>query len=114
MSTSTNSGYNYQKYAKELSWKFIRNHEESERILKFLFESISRDLAHGSRVYFRGFGRFKKVIRPPRKYRNFKTGEIEIRPAKKDIDFKPAKKLLSMLQTAPSRGLPQKRSTHRW
>ncbi len=95
---STNSGYNYQKYAKDLSWEFIRNYEESERILKFLFESISKDLARNKRVYFRGFGRFKKVTRPPRKYRNFKTGEIETRPAKEDIDFNPSKKLLSTLK----------------
>jgi len=95
---STNSGYNYRKYAKELSWEFIRNYEESERILKFLFESISKDLSRNRRVYFRGFGRFKKVTRPPRKYRNFITGEIETRPAKEDIDFNPSKKLLSILK----------------
>ncbi|MCK4272594.1 HU family DNA-binding protein, partial [bacterium] len=47
--------------------------------------------------YFRGFGSFKKVLRPPRKYRNFITGEIETRPAKKDIDFNPSKKLLSRI-----------------
>lgn len=88
----------YQKYAGQLSRKFIRNHEESERILKFLFESIARDLAQGKRVYFRGFGSFKKVRRPPRKYRNFITGKIETRPAKKDIDFNPSKALLQKLR----------------
>ena len=91
------AGYNYQKYAAQVSRKFIRNHEESERILKFFFGSISKDLARGKRVYFRGFGSFKKVLRPPRKYRNFITGEIETRPAKKDIDFNPSKKLLSRI-----------------
>ena len=98
MRTSTKSGCNYRKYAKELSWEFIRNYEESERILKFLFESISEDLANSNRVYFRGFGSFKKVTRPPRKYRNFITGKIETRPAKEDIDFNPSKKLLSTLK----------------
>ena len=88
---------NYQKYAAELSHKFIRNHEESERILKFLFERISQDLARGKRVYFRGFGGFKRVKRPPRKYRNMITGKIETRPAKKDVDFNPSKKLLEKL-----------------
>ena len=87
----------YQKYAEAISHKFIRNNAESERILMFLFDTISKDLADGKRVYFRGFGRFKKTIRAARKYRNFKTNKIEIRPPKKDIDFKPSKKLISMI-----------------
>lgn len=89
---------NYQDYAKQLSHKFIRNYEESERILKFLFEKISQDLAKGKRVYFRGFASLRKVTRPPRKYRNIATGKIEISPAKKDIEFNPSKKLLKRLQ----------------
>ena len=88
---------NYQNYADQLSRKFIRNHEESERILKFLFEKISQDLAKGKWVRFRGFGSFRKVKRPPRKYRNMITGKVETRPAKKDIDFSPSKKLLHRL-----------------
>lgn len=88
---------NYQDYAEQLSHKFIRNHEESERILKFLFEKISQDLAKGKRVYFRGFGSFRKVKRPPRKYRNIATGKVETRPPKKDIEFNPSKKLLRRL-----------------
>ncbi len=88
---------NYQTYAAKLSDKFIRNHEESERILKHLFKNISQDLSQNKRVYFRGFGSFKKVIRPPRKYRNFKTNRIETRPAKKDIKFSPSAKLLKNL-----------------
>jgi len=91
---------NYQDYAKQLSHKYIRNYEESERILKSLFEKISQDLARGQRVYFRGFGSFRKVLRPPRKYRNFKTGKIETRPAIKDIQFTPSKKLLRRIRKA--------------
>lgn len=94
---------NYQDYAKELSHKYIRNHEETERILKHLFKRISQDLARGKRVYFRGFGSFRKVRRPPRKYRNFITGKIETRPAIDDIDFAPSKKLLSMLRRHPTK-----------
>jgi len=88
---------NYQTYAAELKIKFIRNHEESERILKFLFLRIAQDLSQGHRVYFRRFGSFQKVLRPARKYRNFKTNQIETRPPKKDIQFKPSKKLLNIL-----------------
>ncbi len=88
---------NYQDYAQQLSHTFIRNYEESERILKFFFKKISEDLARGKRVHFRGFGSFIKVIRPPRKFRNMITGKIETRPAKKDIEFNPSKKLLKSL-----------------
>lgn len=89
---------NYQDYAQQLSRKFIRNHEESERILKFLFEKISQDLAKGERVRFRGFGSFLKVTRPPRKYRNIATGKVEITRPKKDIEFSPGKKLLKRIR----------------
>ena len=89
---------NYYDYAQQISHKFIRNYEESKRILKFLFEKIAHDLSRGKRVRFRGFGSFKKVIRPPRKFRNLITGRIETRPAKKDIEFNPSKKLLQSLK----------------
>lgn len=88
---------NYQDYTKQLSHKFIRNDQESERILKFLFERISQDLAKGKWVRFRGFGSFRKVIRPPRKYRNIATGKVETRPPKKDVQFNPSKKLLKRI-----------------
>lgn len=89
---------NFEKYAAELSRKYIRNHEESERILKFLFKRIAQDLSQGKRVYFRGFGSFKKVRRPPRKYRNFITNKIETRPAINDIAFFPSKNLLRKIK----------------
>ena len=88
---------NLQIYAAALSQQFIRNHQESERIIKFLFNQIAKDLAQGRRVYFRGFGSFKRVLRPARKYRNFKTGKIATRPPKKDIQFSPSRKLLKKL-----------------
>lgn len=88
---------NYQTYAKKIAHQFIRNEQESERILKFLFENISRDLAQGKRVFFRGFGGFRKVKRPPKKYRNMMTNKIEVRPAYQDAGFTPSKKLLHQL-----------------
>lgn len=88
----------YEKYAREISREFIRNHEESERIIKFLFDRIGHDLARGKRVYFRGFGSFKKVEMLARKYRNRKTKKIETRPPYKDIEFKTSKPLLEKLR----------------
>lgn len=89
---------NFQQYAAELSNTFIRNQEESERILKFIFKRIAQDVAEGKRIYFRGFGSFKKVRRPARKYRNLKTNKIEIRPAFSDIEFFPSKKIINSLK----------------
>ena len=89
---------NFEKYAAELSDKLIRNQEESERILKFFFKNMAEDLSQGKWIRFRGFGSFRKVIRPPRKFRNMITGKIETRPAKKDIEFNPSKKLLRSLK----------------
>ncbi len=89
---------NFEKYAAELSRKFIRNHEQSERILKFFFKQLSQDLVRGKWVRFRGFGSFRRVIRPPRKFRNMITGKIETRPAKKDIEFNPSTELLKKLK----------------
>ena len=88
---------NLQTAASALSHKFIRNHQESERIIKFLLNQIAQDLAQGHRAYFRGFGAFKKILRPARKYRNMKTNTIETRPPKKDIRFRPGKGLLKRL-----------------
>lgn len=86
---------NYATYARALSRKYIRNYEETRRILKTLFDKISQDLSEGKRVRLRGFGSFKRILRPPRKYRNITTGKIETRPAAYDIDFAPSKKLLN-------------------
>ena len=88
---------NVQTYAELLSKKFIRNHEESERIIKFLLEQMAKDVAQGKRVYFRGFGSFKKVKRPAKKFRNMITNTIETRPPKKDIQFNPSQKFLKSL-----------------
>lgn len=88
---------NLKTYASALSHKFIRNYQESERIIKFLLDNISQDLTKDHRVYFRGFGGFKKILRPARKYRNLKTKKIETRPPKKDVQFLPSKELLKKL-----------------
>jgi len=88
---------NYQTYAAAIAKKFTRNHQESERLLKFLFNQISHDLARRRRVYFRGFGSFRRIRRPAKKYRNMLTGKIETRPPKPDIDFSPSKRLLKLL-----------------
>ena len=88
---------NLQTAASALSQKFIRNHQESERIIQFLLDHVAQDLTQGHRVYFRDFGGFTKILRPARKYRNMKTNTIETRPPKKDIRFRPGKGLLKRL-----------------
>jgi len=84
----------YQRYAEELSKRFVHNHEETERILKYFFQILGRDLAGGGRIFFRGFGSFKRVKKKPRKYRDINTGKIKTSSGKKDVEFKASKKLL--------------------
>jgi nucleoid DNA-binding protein len=94
---------NFQRYAEELAEKFIRNHEESERIIKFLFKRIAQDLIENKRINFRGFGSFKKVYRPARRYYDINKKKFQIRPAFNDIEFSPSKQLLINLKSMKRR-----------
>ena len=71
----------------------------SEKIDPASVTQISEDVARGKRVYFRGFGSFKKARRPAKKYRNISTGKVETRPPKLDVKFNPEKSFLRRLRT---------------
>ncbi len=89
---------NLNTAAAALSRQFLRNRQESKRLLRFLLAEIAKSLAQNNRVYFRGFGSFQTVLRPARKYRNFKTNQIETRPPHKDVRFLPAQALLKKVR----------------
>jgi nucleoid DNA-binding protein len=89
---------NLNTAAEALSQRFLRNRQESKRLLRFLFSEIAQSLTQTRRVYFRGFGSFQTILRPARKYRNFKTNQIETRPAHKDVRFLPGKDLLKQIR----------------
>lgn len=87
----------YQRFAKEISKKFLHNHEQSERLLKLLFQELSRALATPFPITLRGFGTFKRVKLPPRRYYDLNTKTHKTRPAKKTIHFTPSPTLLKKI-----------------
>ena len=88
----------FRTYAGSIANKFNLTRAESKRIIQHLIEQIAQDIIEGDRVYFRGFGSFKKVKRPAKKYRDMNTGKIESAPARMDVDFSPDKTLLRKLK----------------
>jgi DNA-binding protein HU-beta len=88
-----------------ISKKFNLSKAESHRILSYILDEISNDLAAGERVSFRGFGSLTKILRPPRKYRNIKTGEIESKPSHPDVEFQASTTLLNLLINKPKRNI---------
>ncbi len=66
-------------------------HDEVERIVKTIFETIEAALARGERVEIRGFGSFTVKERAPRVARNPRTGETVHVAAKLRPTFKSGK-----------------------
>lgn len=87
----------YERFAKEISRQFLHNHEQSERLLRFLFKELSRSLATPFPITFRGFGTFKRATLPPRRYYDINTRRIKTRPARKTVQFLPSPQLLKNL-----------------
>jgi integration host factor subunit beta len=63
-------------------------HDEVERIVKTIFETIEAALVRGERVELRGFGIFTVKEYAPRVGRNPRTGETVQVPAKRRPYFK--------------------------
>lgn len=90
-----------QELTNLISEKFNLPKAESERIIKFIEAKILHELTSGHRLYFTNLGSFKKVLRPPRKYRNLHTGKIETLPARYEIHFRTSVPLLKKLNKQP-------------
>ena len=74
-----------------------------EAVLEGLLSEISKSLARGERVEFRGFGSFEPKMSKPRvgrNPRNPEAGPIQI-PAKHTVKFKPGKELKASLAATP-------------
>ena len=63
-------------------------HDEVERIVKTIFETIEAALVRGERVEIRGVGIFTVKEHAPRVGRNPRTGEVVQIPAKRRPNFK--------------------------
>ena len=78
---------NQGQLAAAIAGRFNLKLTETGEIIDFAIDHIARDLRAGARTYFRGFASFVKKIRPGRKYRHPKTGEIIQLPPRPYVDF---------------------------
>lgn len=71
--------------------------KDVENIVSVVFDSITRSLAKGDRVEFRGFGAFSVRTRTPRIAKNPRTGE-QVKVEERNIPhFKTGKQLFELL-----------------
>jgi len=92
---------NKKEFLDILSEEFALSDAEAKRLLEGVLIKLSQALLSGSRVYFRGFGCFDRILHPPKKFRNIHTGKIETLPAYYDIVFKPSRSFLKKLNPKP-------------
>lgn len=71
--------------------------KDVERIVDVIIETISKTLASGNRVEFRGFGSFSIRKRAPRTAKNPRTGNKISIGERKIPHFKMGKEMLEML-----------------
>lgn len=64
-----------------------------EMAIRRMFDYLCDALAAGERVELRGFGSFSMRVRPAKRGRNPKTGEVVLVPEKRIPHFKPGKEL---------------------
>ena len=67
--------------------------KDIDMAVRTIIDSVTRTLAKGGRVEIRGFGSFSLNYRPPRTWRNPKTGASVMVPAKYIPHFKAGKEL---------------------
>ncbi|MEK6527710.1 MAG: HU family DNA-binding protein, partial [Nitrospirota bacterium] len=79
---------NQGQLAEAVADRFRLSEAEARQLLAFTLQEIAAALKAGRRVYLRGFGSFTKVIRPGRKVRHPRTGEIIWIPPRPDVDFR--------------------------
>lgn len=84
---------NKQDLAIDVAVKFFLTQTESEKIIEFVFKKMAEDLKKGKRVYFRGFGTFKKIKRKARSVRHPKTKKMMSIPAHWTVKFTPSEAL---------------------
>lgn len=92
---------NKKEFIDILSEEFSLTNAEAKRLLDGVLTKISQALLSGQRVYFRSFGYFDRILRPPKKFRNIHTGKIETLPAYYDISFKPSSSFYKKLNKIP-------------
>lgn len=71
--------------------KGIESQAAAERAVKYVFETIQKEVAAGNKVTITGFGTFQTSERQEREGRNPQTGESIIIPARKSVKFSAGK-----------------------
>jgi integration host factor subunit beta len=71
--------------------------DEADRVVRHIFEEITRSLEAGDRVELRGFGSFSTRLRDPRQGLNPRTGDSVAVPAKHMIHFRAGTPMLARL-----------------
>lgn len=91
---------NQGRLAKEIAESFFIELSQAGEIVDFALARIAQELKAGRRVYFRGFGAFAKKLRPGRRVRHPKTGEIIWIPPRPGVDFNASPALLGSTRAA--------------
>lgn len=71
---------------------------EARYIIESFMETVGDVLAHGESVNLSGFGSFKVLPTPAKKYRHPVTGEMEEMPAGHRIKFTPSEQLAEAIK----------------
>ena len=89
---------NKQDLAIDVAVKFFITQVESEKIVNFILDEITKSLSKNERVYFRGFGSFTREKRKARRVQNPETKKIITIPAHHTVKFTPSGKLKKQIQ----------------
>lgn len=101
---------NLGQLAKAVATRFLLPEGQARELLAFALETMAGNLRAGRRVYFRDFGAFVKRIRPDRRVRHPRTGEIILIPGGPAVRFSASPALLrSMAVAKPRRTAARKR-----
>ena len=88
---------NLGQLAKAVAARFLLPEGQARELLAFALETMAGNLRAGRRVYFRDFGAFVKRIRPGRRVRHPRTGEIILIPGGPAVRFSASPALLRSL-----------------
>lgn len=73
---------------------------QSERVVDFIFDTLTKRIDNGNQVLISGFGSFLKNGYKQRNGRNPRTGEMVIVPAQFRVKFKSADNLKKIINQA--------------
>ena len=88
---------NREDLAQSIARRFHLRRYIARDIVDHLCAEIAGELRSGERVYLERLGAFHAVTKKARRYRDPRTGRMRIRPAYRDVDFRPGRALLRQI-----------------